>query len=427
MGKKFTRFMSTIMLVAALSGLSSCVNEVSQPAQKTDATETKHSDIYSSEEQIQAIVEALGADNSMIVSNNPEKNNKSIRLAHNNGKPIEVAFHPSFAGLEGYATETLDYLFGIIGEINPNYKYEIVDFEGIHEHDIILQNSNEDGGYQGTASFSSNVAEDGVSNIDWGIVTIYNDSVKSVCKSQEEYEKKIRYTITHELMHVLGFNDIYPSKTDMFVGNTFLQTAANGGNDYVATHITPNDYKNMISLYAMPSKNLSADIEKYKQMSDEYTAEYNNNCLNSEFENDKTILESLDKEEIYEFSQKSYITTTTSQELDFSIEVKDEKYYLTVTDKTGNVLEQTSGDVKFFGTTITKNGQETNVNNAVMLIENFESKYFYTNKYLPETIKDGAVTTLMLYKANGEYVLKDVFSYNAGQVEAVSELGYEMQ
>ena len=90
-------------------------------------------------------------------------------------------------------------------------------------------------------------------------------------------------------------------------------------------------------------------------------------------------------------------------------------------------METTTGDVKFFGTNILKDGKQTTVNDAVMLIENFESKYFYTNKYLPETIKDGSITSLMLYKANGSYFFKDVFSYNTAHAEAASEMGYEMQ
>ena len=427
MNKKLTKFLSTIMLVATLSGITSCVNHVEEPIKKIETPEVKYSDFFSTDEQIQAIVNALGADNSMINSNNPEKNNKPIRLAHNNGKPIEVAFHPSFYGLEEYAKDTLDYLFGLIGDINPNYKYKVVDFEDLYKHDVIFQTKNDMENYQGTASFSSKIAEDGVANIDWGIVTINNESIKSSCKTPEEYENKIRYAIMHEFMHVLGFNDIYPSKTDMFVGNTYMQTAFSSGNDYVASHITPNDYKNFISVFAEPSKNLAADLERYNQMSDEYTQEYHKNCFESEFGDKKTQIESLEREDTYQFSQKSFITATSSQNLDFSIEIKDEKYLLTVKDKNGNILEKTTGDVKFFGTKITKDGKEKVVNDAVMLIENLESKYFYTNKYLPETIEDGAITTMMLYKMNGKYVLKDIFSYNTSQAEAVSEMGYELQ
>lgn len=44
-----------------------------------------------------------------------------------------------------------------------------------------------------------------------------------------------------------------------------------------------------------------------------------------------------------------------------------------------------------------------------------------------ETIEQGAVTSLMLYKENGNYVLKDVFSYNTAQMQAVSEMGCQMQ
>ena len=223
MGQKINKFLSTIMVASTLMGLSSCVNKVNKPVQNDEITETKYSDVYSSEEQIRTIVEAIGADNSMITSYNPERNNKSIRLAHNNGKPIEVAFHPNFEGLESYAKETLDYLFGIVNSINPMYKYEVVDFKSIYDHDIVMQASSEQKPYHGTTSISSMISDDGVANIDWGIVTIYKENIKSVCKSREEFDKVIRYVMTHELMHVFGFDDIYTIIEDIDIDNLVLQ------------------------------------------------------------------------------------------------------------------------------------------------------------------------------------------------------------
>ena len=50
------------------------------------------------------------------------------RKAHNFDKPIYVTISSQFSDKEqNMIKESLDYIFGLVGEINPNYRYEIVD------------------------------------------------------------------------------------------------------------------------------------------------------------------------------------------------------------------------------------------------------------------------------------------------------------
>jgi hypothetical protein len=70
MGQRFTKFMSTIMLLSTLIGFTSCVDNVDIQVPKNEIVDIKYSDVYSSEKQIQAIVKSLGADNSMVTSYN---------------------------------------------------------------------------------------------------------------------------------------------------------------------------------------------------------------------------------------------------------------------------------------------------------------------------------------------------------------------
>ena len=421
MGKGFTRFLSTIMLIGMLNGLTSCVtNDV------VDApVELGYSDWYSSGAQVLKIADELGAHTDRVLDYNPDKNGMPIRLAHKNGEAIEVAFHPEFEEFKSYAVDSLDYLFGIIGEINDNYKYKVVDFVGEHDHDIVFK-IGEGKGYAGTTSVSSRCADDGVYNIEWGIIKIYKEAFASSSKKPEEIELEIRNTITHELMHALGFDDIYVRETNKAVTNTLINPTSQKANKYAQLHLTPDDYNNFLALYAKPSKNLEEDIEKYKAMSKAYEAEYYENWLLAEFESEQPPLESLNSQETYAFSQKC-MSPNGSKEIDFSIEVDGDQYVFTVTDKSGKVLEQISGNVSYLTTSINAGEKEVNVPNSVMLIENIESKYLYTSKYYQESISEGSITNLFLYKSRGKYVLKDVFSFAKGEVVPESELSSQMQ
>lgn len=420
MGKRLTRFLSTLMFMSVLSGFTSCVEH-----QEVGPVAKGYSDWNSSNAQIMKISEALGADNDRIVSYNPDKNNCAIRLAHNNGEPIEVAFDPSFSGLEQYAIDSLDYLFGIMGSINENYKYEIVDFEGAHEHNIVFQAKETSDKYSGTTSISSRSADDGVHNIEWGMVTIYKDSLESSTNSPKEVEINLRNTITHEIMHVLGFDDVYPSLTDMHVGNTLLHTSSKHANEFAKLHITPNDYKNFIALYAKPSADLNSDIEKYKAMSDAYAEFYYHNWLLSEFEKENPLIEELPNEETYTFTQNAYLHDTKGEDINFSLDVQGDKYYLKVTSKAGAVLEEVSGDVSYYSISIDVGGTSIVIPKAVMVIEKFESEYYFTNRYMKETIKEGSTSSLMVYKSKGKYVVKDIFSMvtnNANELEIQNQM-----
>ena len=423
MGRKFTKFLSTIMAVSMLSGLTSCVENVASSSDSLKPEESGYSyfEQYSSNDQIQKIVDKLGADNSLNLRYNPDKNGAAIRLAHNNGKPIEIAFHPSFSGLEEYATDSLDYLFGILGDINDNYKYEVVDFTGIHDHQIVFQ-AEDTGNYAGTASISSRVADDGVFNIEWGIITIYRDARWDDSK---DAELSFRNTITHEIMHVLGFDDVYPSVTDMHVGNTLIHTSSKNANDFAQLHITPNDYDNFLALYAKPSKNIDADLEKYQQMSDAYKQFYYENWLLSEFQKDNPPIESLPAQETFKFSQGAYLNGTKTEDIDFEIDVDGDSYSLKVVDKNGNVLETKEGKISTYSIDLNLAGQVVDISNAVMVIEDFESDYYFTRRYMKETINEGARSSLMIYKSNGKYVVKDMFAMvenEANQLEPAAQM-----
>ena len=422
MGKRFTKFLSTIMVTSMLGGLSSCVT--SEPVESI--TPSNYDDWYSSGAQIIKIAEDLGADYERVLSLNPDKNNKPIRLAHNEGKPLEIAFHSSFEELVPYAIDSLDYLFEIIGNINDNYKYEVVDYVADNKHSITFKAGEEHDSYVGTASFSSKGAEDGVHNIDYSIIKIYKDNFKDSTKTPEEIEYNLRNTITHEIMHVLGFDDIYISKTNEHLGNTLINPISKSANKFAQIHLTPDDYNNLLALYAKPSNDLDADIERYRAMSQAYESEYYENWLISEFESNKHPLETLKKKETYTFSQKN-ITSEDSKEIDFVIDVSDNKYIFTVTDKAGNILERITGEVSYLTVNVALGDDEISYSNSVMLIENIESKYLYTNKFYKESIEEGAVSSLFLYKNKGKYILKDIFSFANSEVVPESELENQMQ
>ena len=80
---------------------------------------------YATQEEIVETAETLDCDMGYI---NKTSNNYYVRMKHNNGEPIYVCFDKEYSeSLKEMAKESLDYIFGIVGKINSNYTYKIVD------------------------------------------------------------------------------------------------------------------------------------------------------------------------------------------------------------------------------------------------------------------------------------------------------------
>ena len=78
---------------------------------------------YANNDQINAIAKELDCDLGYV----SKVNKKYARMQHNGKDPVYVCFDSRLSELEKQcATKALDYMFGIVGEINSNYRYQIV-------------------------------------------------------------------------------------------------------------------------------------------------------------------------------------------------------------------------------------------------------------------------------------------------------------
>lgn len=195
------------------------------------------------------------------------------RLQHNNGQPIYVAIEDGAFNIPQQAviTSALDYIFDLVGDINDNYHYEIVDSpednyqNGSH---IIFRSSQVD---QANAmairkpsmySFGSKGAFNNVNTI-----TYDYDFLK-------QNKDRLYYTTLHELLHVFGLEDVYGSKQQ-----THLDTYLNVNIDERLKMITPNDYKMLVACYAedlntIPKEKQNDYLNELHQKIEAYSQNY---------------------------------------------------------------------------------------------------------------------------------------------------------
>ena len=125
-----------------------------------------------------------------------------IRLAHNNGGPIYVSFDDNVPeNIRIASIKSLDYIFGLVGEINDYYYYKVVEYDSyvstksnIHYvmYDESCSNIKSASAYVKRTAYGEYYATNEV-NINENLV---NNSANY-----------INYVLTHELLHVFGFED----------------------------------------------------------------------------------------------------------------------------------------------------------------------------------------------------------------------------
>ena len=145
-------------------------------------------------------------------------------------------------------------------------------------------------------------------------------------------------------------------------------------------------------------------------MSEAYENFYYERWLYAEFQKRNPPIESMSKNEKLEFTQTLYLNDAIGEDVDFDLSIENDKYKLTVTDKNGVVLETTTGEISSFAVGVNIGGKTVEVDNAVLVIDNFESDYYFASRFGKSFISDGAISSLIIYKSNGKYVVKDILS-----------------
>lgn len=200
------------------------------------------------------------------------------RLQHNDGEPIYIQIDDEFS-LEQKQTmkQALDFIFGLVGDINDNYKYVIVDdadkFNSLNKtkikydrEDIILYYGQEVYGLYTTSLNRFKSKTKG---------TFIKQGNIDISKNNAEDLDELYYTTLHETFHLFGVRDVYYYLQNERYHNTYINVDCN----HNLKMIYPNDYKLLISLYAKDTKGFSEKeredyINKLEQKIEDYAIKF---------------------------------------------------------------------------------------------------------------------------------------------------------
>lgn len=320
-GKRFVKTAAaTALLVASVLGMASC-------SSKNNAGR------ISDESQVETIAAALDCDLSYMKHN---KTGGVVRMMHNGDEPIYVHITDEMNEEENkLIEESLEYVFGIVGKINDNYKYEIVDKSEYNKQKtlgktaIIYQEGPCDSGkVDTTGQIRRDLKEASGNNIN-DYYTHHRIEYDRAGSSSQEYDDKL-YTFIHELLHAFGLDDVYllgPNKdTDINYQNTIMKSYSSGGNI-----ITPNDLKCLFSAYAKPLEGveLEAFINKANQISKDYEDFYYQNRVDKIINYEENKVQNLNGQDVNSKFNTTFIDldgSQTSQEV--SAVIEGDKYTL---------------------------------------------------------------------------------------------------
>ena len=333
--KRFTKPAATVLVTAGLifTGLVGVKN----------ASNQVYGD-YASLKDIQQVAEALNCDYSYWQSNN-------FRMKHNDDEPIYVTISDDFSNEEREEiVKALDYVFGIVGDVNPHYHYDIVD-------NVLLQKLTD-----------KTVLKIGIKESD--------DNVNAVQKSDEmsflarytgkgdfsksntimfdpdflRDNKNRMYAVTvHETLHCFGLNDVYCAPDGVYYGNTLMNPMVDDDGPIL---ITPNDYRVILATYAEKfnsEEEKNNYIETSKAFIDEYSKyyykQYNDklvqNYIDAGYSENRIaeMMTPVDKNIKIKFN--AYENLDTTKYID--VLIKDGQYTISTYDKNMNFISEDSG------------------------------------------------------------------------------------
>ena len=353
-GKRFVRAAGVIVLtVATLLGSFGLV------------AQNKASRI-SDEEQVETIAKALDCDLSYMKYN---ETGGVVRMMHNGNEPIYVHITDEMNEEESaLIKESLDYVFGIVGSINDNYKYEFVNENKYNKQKILGKTTIK---YQEGPCDSGKVDSPGqilretnylerFSNNDYYTTHVIEYDREE--HKEKDLDQKL-YTFIHELLHAFGFDDVYVEgpnkKTNVDHQNTFMKGPSSGGNI-----ITPNDLKCKLSAFAeqMGEDELQLYIEKAKIVVSRYEEFYYKNRVEKLKNYENGQISDLNGVDINsKFSSNLIEVDGSEKHQEVEIQIEGDKYTFKIVGdgrdgeciSTGRVIEvdgvKVLKDVKFTG------------------------------------------------------------------------------
>ncbi len=299
---------------------------------------------YSSEEQIATMAESLACDLSCMQKTSIS--NKYKFLAHNDDKPIYVSFRDCSENVKTVATKSLDYVFGIVGQMNEKYRYEIVENKGgnfFSDETVIeyrAENLKEDAKTNGGSSFAG-LATLGQYNNHYTI-SYDKASFEGELSAPKQYNELLR-----QLCYVFQFSNNVDSSVKCFFNKDF-------GENYAT--FTANDIKCLACVYApeftstIQQENVLAKVEAVVQPAEEMDYEQFIQKLGNykQLYYDKFNIMFVEK--FFSDEGNSYVAYA------YTIMVNDGKYLINVWNQNEKCIGRARGTVvNFNGVNILKN------------------------------------------------------------------------
>ena len=311
-----------------------------------------------------------------------------IRLAHNNGEPIYVSFDDSVPdNLRNASIQSLDYVFGLVNEINDYYYYEVVDYDAYVSTKSNIRYTMYEETSSTVKSASAFVKRTAFGNYYATNEVNINTSLNG---SSANY---INYVLTHELLHVFGFEDVYVSgeakNTTDYYDNTFL----NVSDVYINSGmISPNDYKFLLSAYTPKTafSNYCNLLDSYEELITDYSIKFYDkiasNCLGEKLD---TIVNTniADKLELCPNDNEKYTLTTNGDDYKLVISVdgvlkeflSGKIMYIDLCESNKTIAVLTDVNSKYLATTGKFSNSETVHTNLILYNQtgnDMESSYY---------------------------------------------------
>ena len=243
--------------------------------------------------------------------------------------------------------KTLDHVFGVVNQINPNYFYEIIPLEEANKKAILgntvikYQSINDP---ELTPGFINrkDIATAHITQKPLYSVFCINANLNKVNTSNA-----LQSTYLHELLHAFGFDDTYETP-EKYLSRYYGTSAMSDGDRDIYMH--PNDIKILISLYSEKLSNNTFDqyIEKSNNFLNQYQEFYYNyvaeKCKSYTPDPQKVVnIDNLNNPIKTEFTRiRTYENGKTIQ-YTYRIEVYDGWYILDILDDKRNIIDSCQG------------------------------------------------------------------------------------
>lgn len=306
---------------------------------------------YATDDQIETIAEKLNCDISYLT----KRDGHYCVMGHNGDEPIYVYLDETVTEEDrAIAVESLDYVFGVIGDINEHYRYEIVDeatyLKKSNKTTIKYSVGNPVTHYEGK---EVEVAGTAMSQTDklskFTNKRTANRFYINIREADGEIDHATRLgTYIHELMHLVAFADVHTLKsmqtTTKHYGNTVMQAAHAGE---MVCVFTPNDYKALVSVLTenMTERQLMESFGNIQEKVANYEKEY------YKFFAEKTIERScathkLEKGDFDFTASKKWVMMDNAEYQNFyELHIENNKYSLKIFDENYKLIDEAVGQV----------------------------------------------------------------------------------